>query len=175
MTIRENFKHHAVNEDQIGRMNKLREAAEAMAAAIEETTKPGREQGLAITNLEQALQWANKAIALEPTEDDEDDEDDEDEDGHDYTIKETTKPATATVDAKVGEQITSVTISLENDGADLGSRVVGVDWKGSKRPAIPAAALNSMPWTGPNEDWLAEATNQIREAEKQRNRMRGRL
>lgn len=61
--IERDFKYHAPNQDQIDRMVKLREQAKELALAIVALTPGSREQSLALTNVEQAVMYANAAIA----------------------------------------------------------------------------------------------------------------
>lgn len=57
------FTYHAPKEDQVGRYFALRAAARDLAYQIVELTPPSREQSLALTKLEEAVMWANAAIA----------------------------------------------------------------------------------------------------------------
>lgn len=57
------FTYHAPQPGQPERYQALREKAKELAALIVQTTPPGREQSLALTNLEQAVFWGNAAIA----------------------------------------------------------------------------------------------------------------
>lgn len=54
--------------EQIGRIEDLRDDAKALSRRILRNTRPGREQSLAITKLEEALMWAVKAVVLEDVE-----------------------------------------------------------------------------------------------------------
>lgn len=58
-----NFVYHAPNPDQPERYTALREKAKELATMILTLTPPSREQSVAITELEQAIFWANAAIA----------------------------------------------------------------------------------------------------------------
>lgn len=58
-----NFKYHAPKDDQQERYVFLRDEAKILGYNILKNTPPSREQSLAITNLEQAIFWANAAIA----------------------------------------------------------------------------------------------------------------
>jgi hypothetical protein len=51
---------------QLARSTAIFEKAGTLADLIARETKPGREQALALTNLEQACLWASAAIAREP-------------------------------------------------------------------------------------------------------------
>jgi len=61
--IENRFTYHKPQNDQPERYVALREAARLLAVMIIESTPTSREQALAITNLEQAIFWANAAIA----------------------------------------------------------------------------------------------------------------
>jgi hypothetical protein len=76
------FTYHPPIGDQSDRYERLRGGAFGLAEMITEATPPSREQSLALTHLEEAIMWANAAIARrdEPIDDDEP-EDLEPEDG----------------------------------------------------------------------------------------------
>ena len=57
------FTYHAPKGDQATRYQMLRQEGLALAFSIENACPDGREKSLAITNLEQAIFWANAAIA----------------------------------------------------------------------------------------------------------------
>lgn len=57
------FTYHAPHGDQADRYVVLRREALKLAQRIIYYTPPSREQSLALTNLEQAIFWANAAIA----------------------------------------------------------------------------------------------------------------
>lgn len=57
------FTYHAPFGDQVERYGELRGAGHELAQLVLRNTPPGREQSLALTNLEQAIFWANAAIA----------------------------------------------------------------------------------------------------------------
>ncbi len=57
------FVYHAPKDNQPERYVRLREAANQMALLMNTNCPPSRELSLAITNLEQSVMWANKAIA----------------------------------------------------------------------------------------------------------------
>lgn len=61
--IENNFTYHPPHGDQLQRYQMLRNAAKELAVMISETTKPSREQSLALTKLEEAIMWANAGIA----------------------------------------------------------------------------------------------------------------
>ena len=57
------FTYHAPKGNQPVRYERLREEAKELAMKIMEMVPPSRERSLAITNLEQAIFWANAGIA----------------------------------------------------------------------------------------------------------------
>jgi hypothetical protein len=57
------FTHHPPKGDQAFRYGEIRQRAYAFARAIEEVAPDSREKSLAITNLEEAVMWANASIA----------------------------------------------------------------------------------------------------------------
>lgn len=57
------FTYHSPKDGQPELYNKLREAAKSLAWDICENCPAGRERSLALTNLEQAIFWANASIA----------------------------------------------------------------------------------------------------------------
>jgi hypothetical protein len=61
--LENNFAYHRPMGDQQIRYEELRTAAKKLAAIIMSLTPESREQSLALTNLEQAVMWANAAIA----------------------------------------------------------------------------------------------------------------
>ena len=61
--IENSFTYHPPKGDQQERYVDLRMKAKQLAQTIVNSTKPSREQSLAITKLEEAIMWANKAIA----------------------------------------------------------------------------------------------------------------
>ncbi|MDT2173021.1 DUF7681 family protein, partial [Paenibacillus larvae] len=58
-----NFKYHAPKEGQPEKYTAIREKAKELAYLIDELCPNSREKSLALTNLEQAVMWANAAIA----------------------------------------------------------------------------------------------------------------
>lgn len=58
------FTYHAPTMVQIERYARLRVEAKAFAKLILETTPQSREQSLALTAVQQAVMWANAAIAI---------------------------------------------------------------------------------------------------------------
>ena len=63
LKIENNFTYHAPKEGQPERYVALRDYAKQFAYLIAENCPESREQSLALTNLEQAVFWANAAIA----------------------------------------------------------------------------------------------------------------
>lgn len=61
--IENNFRYHSPSENQVDRYTYLRSAAKDFADGIDERCPDSREKSLALTNLEQAVFWANAAIA----------------------------------------------------------------------------------------------------------------
>ena len=61
--INNDFVYHSPHSDQLVRYASLREAGRLLAIQIIESTPVSREQSLALTNLEQAIMFANAAIA----------------------------------------------------------------------------------------------------------------
>ncbi len=57
------FTYHAPKPDQPERYERLRAAAKLLAETFCGECPAGRELSLALTNLEQAVMWANAAIA----------------------------------------------------------------------------------------------------------------
>jgi hypothetical protein len=57
------FTYHPPKPDQPERYAGIREVALMFALGICQSVPPGREQSLALTNLEQAVMWANAGIA----------------------------------------------------------------------------------------------------------------
>ena len=62
-TIENNFTYHPPKGDQADRYESLRYKAKNLALDICEKTPASREQSLALTKLEEAVFWANAAIA----------------------------------------------------------------------------------------------------------------
>ena len=61
--IENNFKYHAPKEGQPQRYTELRDAAKTLALHIDRECSDSREKSLAVTKLEEAVMWANAAIA----------------------------------------------------------------------------------------------------------------
>jgi len=57
------FNYHTPVHDQPERYVRIREIAKQLAYTIRDLTPPSREQSLALTELEQAVFWANASIA----------------------------------------------------------------------------------------------------------------
>jgi hypothetical protein len=64
MDINNTFKYHAPRGDQAQRYESIRTKAKDFAELIQAATPQSREQALALTNLQQAVMWANAAIAI---------------------------------------------------------------------------------------------------------------
>lgn len=62
-TVVDRFSYHQVDDVNIEKMKMLRERAIELASAITVLSPVNREQSLALTNLEQALFWANASVA----------------------------------------------------------------------------------------------------------------
>ena len=58
------YTYHAPHGTQPERYVALREKAKELAVLIHALTPPSREQSLAFTNVQQAVMWANAAIAI---------------------------------------------------------------------------------------------------------------
>lgn len=61
--IENNFSYHAPKEGQPAKYETIRANAKDLAYFIETVCPNSREKALAMTNLEQAVFWANAAIA----------------------------------------------------------------------------------------------------------------
>ena len=61
--IENRFTYHPPKEGQPEKYEAIRSLAKAMAEFMEEVVPDSRERSLAFTNLEQAVMWANAAIA----------------------------------------------------------------------------------------------------------------
>ena len=64
MNINQTFKYHTPKENQSERYQAIREKAKELATLITESTPVSREQSVALTNLQQAVMWANASIAI---------------------------------------------------------------------------------------------------------------
>ena len=58
------FTYHTPKGDQTERYQRLRSEARTLAESIVDLCPSSREQSLALTNLQQAVMWANAAIAI---------------------------------------------------------------------------------------------------------------
>lgn len=63
--IERRFNYHEPDESRATRHEMVRSAMKQAAYVVLDTTLPGREQSLALTKLEEAMMWANAAIARE--------------------------------------------------------------------------------------------------------------
>jgi hypothetical protein len=61
--INNNFVHHPPKDGQVERYTAIRENARNLAHMINEECPDSREKSLALTKLEEAVMWANAAIA----------------------------------------------------------------------------------------------------------------
>ena len=61
--IKNNFMYHKPKEDQTSRYEEIRQNCKITAEVIETLCPDSREKSLAITKLEEAVMWANAAIA----------------------------------------------------------------------------------------------------------------
>lgn len=59
------FDHHAPDADQVIRHAQVRAACKVAAAEVMQCAPDCRERSLALTKLEEAMMWANAAIARE--------------------------------------------------------------------------------------------------------------
>lgn len=64
MNVENTFRYHAPKGDQPARYEALRAKAKELATLIQESTPASREQSVALTSLQQAVMWANAAIAI---------------------------------------------------------------------------------------------------------------
>ncbi len=62
-TIENNFTYHAPKGDQQKRYEEIRSCGKKLAELIATACPISRERAIARTNLEQAIMWANAAIA----------------------------------------------------------------------------------------------------------------
>jgi len=67
-TLDEIFTYHAPKGTQQERYVALRESAKVFAKLIVSSTPASREQSVALTNVQQAVMWANAAIAINEKE-----------------------------------------------------------------------------------------------------------
>ena len=65
--IENNFSYHKPQADQLARYALIRSSGAFLAAALCEWCPPSRELSLALTKIEEAVMWANAAIARNET------------------------------------------------------------------------------------------------------------
>jgi hypothetical protein len=65
------FTYHPPIDGQAEKYEELRELAKGIALRIMNLCPPSRERSLALTNLEQAIMWANASIARNETKEEE--------------------------------------------------------------------------------------------------------
>jgi hypothetical protein len=68
MNIDRIFEYHKPHSNQPERYERLRNHAKTLAQLILDNCPESRERSLAITNLQQAIIWANASIAINETE-----------------------------------------------------------------------------------------------------------
>lgn len=61
--LEKDFSYHPPKADQVPRYNQIRRGAKELAGLLHTCCPASRERSLALTNLEQAVMWANAAIA----------------------------------------------------------------------------------------------------------------
>lgn len=61
--IENNFRYHSPKASQTEKYKAIRDLAKGFAIFIDEVCPDSREKSLSITNLEQAVMWANASIA----------------------------------------------------------------------------------------------------------------
>ncbi|TCZ79910.1 hypothetical protein E0485_03315 [Paenibacillus albiflavus] len=61
--IENNFSYHPPKNDQADRYEQIRNATKQLAYLLDSQCPDSREKSLAMTNLEQAVFWANASIA----------------------------------------------------------------------------------------------------------------
>ena len=61
--IDKNFRYHAPNSDQIGKYDAIRAEGKLLALLVYNLTPTSAEQTTAIRKIEEAVMWANAAIA----------------------------------------------------------------------------------------------------------------
>lgn len=62
--LEEIFSYHSPKGDQAQRYQDIRRRAKLLAMSINQMCPDSREKSLAITNLQQAVMWANASIAI---------------------------------------------------------------------------------------------------------------
>lgn len=68
MNVNEVFVYHKPFGSQPERYVAIREKAKELATLIQSATPQSREQSVALTNLQQAVMWANASIAINERE-----------------------------------------------------------------------------------------------------------
>jgi hypothetical protein len=68
LNVNQTFTYHGPHGTQTERYGRLREAGKALASLILETVPLSREQSIALTNVQQAVMWANAGIAINEAE-----------------------------------------------------------------------------------------------------------
>ena len=63
MDLKNNFTYHAPKEGQPEKYTEIREKGRELAELMQKDCPASRELSLALTNLEQAVMWANASIA----------------------------------------------------------------------------------------------------------------
>lgn len=66
--VEKTFTYHKPHGDQQDRYEMLREHAKILARVINARCPESREKSLALTNLQQAIMWANASIAINEAE-----------------------------------------------------------------------------------------------------------
>ena len=61
--IENDFNYHAPSTEKVIRHENVRDTCKELALFILENCPPGRERALALTKVEEAMLWANAAIA----------------------------------------------------------------------------------------------------------------
>ncbi|WP_100523371.1 Acb2/Tad1 domain-containing protein [Mycobacteroides abscessus] len=61
--LENNFKYHAPTGDKVTRHEQVREKCKELAYEVEKLCPNSRERSLALTKIEEAMMWANAAIA----------------------------------------------------------------------------------------------------------------
>ena len=64
MDLEHTFTYHAPFGSQPTRYSQIRAKAKELAELIQDSTPASREQSLALTSVQQAVMWANAAIAI---------------------------------------------------------------------------------------------------------------
>ena len=64
MDIDNTFTYHAPFGTQAARYVSIRDKAKELASMVQMSTPVSREQSLALTSIQQAVMWANAAIAI---------------------------------------------------------------------------------------------------------------